>query len=326
MTVPLWAWLATLAVFAVLIGLDLVFTRNAGQGLRTSAILSGLWIAAGVAFGGVLWVWQGAGLASQYYAGYLLEKALSVDNIFVFVLLFTSLAIPPAAQRRVLYLGVVGALLLRGGFIAAGGALIDSISWIFYVFGAMVLVAGVRMFRPGPVSGAADGNLTVRAMRRVLPITDADAGDRFFTRVDGKIMATTLFVALVAIETTDLVFALDSIPAVFGVTRNLFIVFTSNAFAVLGLRALYFLLAGSMSRFRYLKQGLAVLLVFIGVKMLVSPLVHLPVTVSLAVIVGVVGTAVAASLWRDRADGRRDRHGQSDGQSENRGEKRPVPG
>jgi tellurite resistance protein TerC len=134
----------------------------------------------------------------------------------------------------------------------------------------------------------------------------------------------------VAIETTDLVFALDSIPAVFGVTRNLFIVFTSNAFAVLGLRALYFLLAGSMSRFRYLKQGLAVLLVFIGVKMLVSPLVHLPVTVSLAVIVGVVGTAVAASLWRDRADGRRDRHGQSDnrgdGQSENRGEKRPVPG
>jgi tellurite resistance protein TerC len=221
---------------------------------------------------------------------------------------------------------VVGALLLRGGFIAAGGALIDSISWIFYVFGAMVLVAGVRMFRPGPVSGAADGNLTVRAMRRVLPITDVDAGDRFFTRVDGKIMATTLFVALVAIETTDLVFALDSIPAVFGVTRNLFIVFTSNAFAVLGLRALYFLLAGSMSRFRYLKQGLAVLLVFIGVKMLVAQLVHLPVTVSLAVIVGVVGTAVAASLWRDRADGRRDRDAPSDGQSENRGEKRPVPG
>jgi tellurite resistance protein TerC len=163
-------------------------------------------------------------------------------------------------------------------------------------------------------------------MRRVLPITDADAGDRFFTRVDGKIMATTLFVALVAIETTDLVFALDSIPAVFGVTRNLFIVFTSNAFAVLGLRALYFLLAGSMSRFRYLKQGLAVLLVFIGVKMLVAQLVHLPVTVSLAVIVGVVGTAVAASLWRDRADGRRDRDAPSDGQSENRGEKRPVSG
>jgi TerC family integral membrane protein len=317
LTVPLWAWLATLALFAVLIGLDLVFTRNAGQGLRTSAILSALWIATGLAFGGVLWLWLGADLAGQYYAGYLLEKALSVDNIFVFVLLFTSLAVPPSAQRRVLYLGVLGALVLRGGFIAAGGALIDSISWIFYVFGAMVLLAGARMLRPGPVGGAADSNLTVRAMRRVLPITDADAGNRFFTRVDGKIMATTLFVALVAIETTDLVFALDSIPAVFGVTRNLFIVFTSNAFAVLGLRALYFLLAGSMSRFRYLKQGLAVLLVFIGVKMLIAPVVHLPVAVSLLVIVGVVGGAVGASLWRDRAGGRRD-HSER--------EKRPVPG
>jgi tellurite resistance protein TerC len=325
LTAPLWAWLATLGVFAVLITLDLVFTRNAGQGLRTSAILSGVWIAAGLAFGGVLWLWQGGDWASQYYAGYLLEKALSVDNIFVFVLLFTSLGIAAAAQRRVLYLGVLGALVLRGGFIAAGGALIDHISWIFYVFGAMVLLAGARMLRPEPVGGG-DRNLTVRAMRRVLPITSVDAGDRFFTRVDGKIMATTLFVALVAIETTDLVFALDSIPAVFGVTRNLFIVFTSNAFAVLGLRALYFLLAGSMSRFRYLKQGLAVLLVFIGVKMLISPVVHLPVTVSLAVIVAVVGGAVAASLWRERRE-LRDRRDRASGPGERRQtEKRPVPG
>jgi tellurite resistance protein TerC len=201
-----------------------------------------------------------------------------------------------------------------------GSALIDHISWIFYVFGAMVLVAGARMLRPEPIGGG-DRNLTVRAMRRVLPITDADAGDRFFIRSSGKIMATPLFVALVAIETTDLVFALDSIPAVFGVTENLFIVFTSNAFAVLGLRALYFLLAGSMSRFRYLRHGLAVLLVFIGVKMLISPVVHLPVTVSLAVIVGVVGAAVAASLWRERAQGPRERP-----ERENEREKRPVPG
>jgi len=299
MTVPAWAWIAVLAVFALLICVDLIGTRRADQGLRAAAIASGLWAAAGLAFGGVLWLWQGPALAGQYFAGYLLEKALSVDNIFVFVLLFASLAVPAAQQRRVLYLGVVGALVLRGGFIAAGGALLDHIGWVFYVFGALVVVAGARMFRGEAATDPAK-NLTVRALRRVLPVTSDYVGNRFFTRAGGTMMATPLFVALVAIETTDLVFALDSIPAVFGVTRNLFIVFTSNAFAVLGLRALYFLLAGSMDRFRYLKQGLAVLLVFIGVKMLVSGIVHVPVTVSLAVIAVVVGGAVGASLWRDR--------------------------
>jgi tellurite resistance protein TerC len=314
MNVPLWAWVATLAVFALLICADLIGARHAGQGLRAAAIASGLWMAAGLAFGGVLWLTQGPGPAGQYYAGYLLEKALSVDNIFVFVLLFTSLAVPADLQRRVLYLGVVGALVLRGGFIAAGGALLGRISWVFYLLGALVLLAGLRMFRGGAVTDPAK-NLTVRALRRMLPVTSDYAGSRFFTRSAGKIMATPLFVALVAIETTDLVFALDSIPAVFGVTQDLFVVFTSNAFAVLGLRALYFLLAGSMDRFRYLKQGLAVLLVFIGAKMLVSPLVHVPVTVSLAVIAAVVGGAVAASLWRDHARPRPARH--QDG---------PVPG
>ena len=279
MTVPAWAWIAVLAVFALLICVDLIGTRRARRGLRAAAVASGLWAAAGLAFGGILWLWQGPALAGQYFAGYLLEKALSVDNIFVFVLLFASLAVPAAQQRRVLYFGVVGALVLRGAFIAAGGALLDHIDWVFYVFGVLVVLAGARMFRGDAVADPAK-NLTVRALRRVLPVTGDYAGGRFFTRVGGKVMATPLFVALVAIETTDLVFALDSIPAVFGVTRNLFVVFTSNAFAVLGLRALYFLLAGSMDRFRYLKQGLAVLLVFIGAKMLVSGIVHVPVTVS----------------------------------------------
>jgi tellurite resistance protein TerC len=306
MTVPLWAWIATLAVFTLLIAVDLIRTRKGGESLRAAALASGLWVAAGLAFGGVLWLWQGPAPAGQYITGYLLEKALSVDNIFVFVLLFTSLAVPAAQQRRVLYFGVVGALVLRGGFIAAGGALLDRISWVFYVFGALVVLAGVRMARPGAATDPAK-NLTVRALRRVLPVSGDYDGGRFFTRVSGKMMATPLFVALVAIETTDLVFALDSIPAVFGVTRDVFVVFTSNAFAVLGLRALYFLLAGSMDRFRYLKQGLAVLLVFIGVKMLASAFVHVPVTVSLAVIAVVVGGAVAASLWRDRARPRPDR-------------------
>jgi tellurite resistance protein TerC len=303
MTVPLWAWAATLAVICVLIAADLFLSRGSGSGLRGAAVLSGLWITAGLAFGGILWLWRGSAIAGQYLAGYLLEKALSVDNIFVFVLLFASLAVPAALQRRVLYLGVVGALVLRGGFIAAGGALIEHISWIFYVFGALVLLAGARMFRAGAVTDPGK-NLTVRGLRRVLPITADYAGGRFFTRAGGKTMATPLLVALIAVETTDLVFALDSIPAVFGVTRDLFVVFTSNAFAVLGLRALYFLLASSMDRFSFLKQGLAMLLVFIGAKMLISPFAHLPITVSLAVIIVVVAGAVAASLWRDRA-GRR---------------------
>ena len=249
MTVPLWAWAGTLAIFAVLIAADLAFTRGTGgTGLRGAAVLSGLWIAAGLAFGGALWLWQGSDIAGQYFGGYLLEKALSVDNILVFVLLFASLAVPVPLQRQVLYLGVVGALVLRGGLIAAGGALIDHVGWIFYVFGALVLLAGVRMFRPGEIADPGR-NLTVRGLRRLLPVTDRYAGGSFFVRRGGRTMATPLLVALIAIETTDLVFALDSIPAVFGITRNLFVVFTSNAFAVLGLRALYFLLAGSMDRF-----------------------------------------------------------------------------
>lgn len=302
MTLSVWAWAGTFAVFAVLMAADLVLTRHVA-GLRAAATSSALWIAAALAFGGALWLWQGPATAGQYFAGYLLEKALSVDNIFVFVMLFAALRVPAGLQRRVLHFGVAGALVLRGGFIAAGAALIEHIGWIFYVFGAMVLLAGARMARSG---GAAGGpNLAVRWLRRFLPVSDDYAGRRFFLRTGGRTVATPLFVALVAIETTDLVFALDSIPAVFGVTRDLFVVFTSNAFAVLGLRALYFLLAGSVDRFRYLRQGIALLLVFIGVKMLVSPLVHLPIWVSLAVIAGVVGGAVAASVRRDRADVRR---------------------
>jgi tellurite resistance protein TerC len=299
--VPLWAWAGTFAVLAVLIAADLVLTRGADRGLRAAAVESALWLAAALAFGGVLWLWRGPATGGQYLAGYLLERALSVDNILVFVLLFVSLQVPAGLQRRILFLGVVGALVLRGAFIAAGGALIEHVSWIFYVFGALVLLAGARMFRPVDSGAAGAGkNLAVRGLRRVLPVTEDYAGRRFFVRAGGRAMATPLLVALVAIAVTDVVFALDSIPAVFGVTRDLFVVFTSNAFAVLGLRALYFLLAGSVDRFAYLKPGIAILLVFIGVKMLLYDVVHMPVWVSLAVIAAVAGGAVAASLWRDR--------------------------
>jgi tellurite resistance protein TerC len=296
-------WLGTVAVLAVLICADLVLTRGTrSSSWRSAAAASALWIAAGCAFGGVLWLWQGSAIAGQYFAGYLLEKSLSLDNIFVFVLLFAALKVPAALQRHVLYLGVLGALVLRGVFIAAGGALIEHVSWVFYVFGGLVFAAGIRMFRSGAVVDPSK-NPVLRGLRRVVPVTSEYSGTRLLARVDGRTAATPLLVALVAIETTDLVFALDSIPAVFGVTRNVFLVFTSNAFAVLGLRALYFLLARSMDRFGYLKQGLAILLVLIGVKMLISPLIEVPVIVSLLVIIAVVAVAAAASLWRERAGG-----------------------
>ena len=207
MTVPLWAWAGTLAVLAVLIAADLVVTRGAAM------VLSGLWITTGLAFGGVLWLWRGPAIAGQYFGGYLLEKALSVDNIFVFVLLFASLAVPAALQRRVL----------------------------------ISVLCAPSLFSPTVVDP--QRNLIVRGLRRMLPVTGDYADGRFFTRTRGKMMATPLFIALVAVETTDLVFALDSIPAVFGITRDLFVVFTSNAFAVLGLRALYFLLAARWTGF-----------------------------------------------------------------------------
>jgi tellurite resistance protein TerC len=295
MTLPVWA--GTFAVFAVLMAADLALTRKA-VGLRAAAISSALWIAAALAFGGALWLWRGPATAGQYFAGYLLEKALSVDNIFVFVMLFASLQVPAALQRRVLHFGVAGALVMRGVFIAAGGALIEHIGWIFYVFGALVLLAGVRMFRP--IGGHPRENVVARLLPRVLPVTGDHASNRFVVRDGARIAATPLLVALVAVEVTDLVFALDSIPAVFGVTSNLFVVFTSNAFAVLGLRALYFVLAGSVDRFVFLKPGIALLLIFIGVKMLISPVAELPVAASLGVIAVVVVSAVGGSLWRER--------------------------
>jgi tellurite resistance protein TerC len=298
MTVPLWGWFATVGLILALLSVDLIVNRgNTEPTLARSLTASAAWIGVSIAFGIFLGFAQGSEVAQQYFAGYLAEKSLSIDNIFVFVLLFRAFAVPRVYQHRVLYFGVIGALAARAAFIAAGAALLDSFSWVLYIFGAFLLVAGVRMLRHDTAVDP-ERNLIVRGVRRLFPVTPDYVDDRFFTHVDGRLFATPLFIALVAIETTDIVFATDSIPAIFGITQNVFVIFTSNAFAILGLRALYFVLADAMDRFRYLKYGLAALLIFIGAKLLLARFVHISVTENFVVIALLIGGSVLASLGR----------------------------
>ncbi len=304
MDVPLFAWGAVAALIVAMLLLDLlVFHRDAHEvTMREAATSSAMWVALGLAFGAVVWMVWGGDRAGEYYAGYLIEKSLSVDNIFVFALLFSFFAVPAAFQHRLLFWGVLGALVFRGLFIAAGAALLENFHWVIYVFGGFLVWTGVRMARHGDAEVHPERNPVLRLLRRVMPVTDAYVGTRFFVRRDHRTWATPLFAVLVAIETTDVLFAVDSIPAIFAVTDEPFIVFTSNAFAILGLRALYFLLAGLMDRFVYLKYGLAAILVFVGVKMLLVDVWHIPIALSLAVIAAVLGVSVALSLRVTRAE------------------------
>ncbi len=304
MDVPLLAWGAVAALIVAMLLLDLlVFHREAHEvTMREAATSSAMWVALGLAFGAVVWMVWGGDRAGEYYAGYLIEKSLSVDNIFVFALLFSFFAVPAAFQHRLLFWGVLGALVFRGLFIAAGAALLENFHWVIYVFGGFLVWTGVRMARHGDAEVHPERNPVLRLLRRVMPVTDAYVGTRFFVRRDHRTWATPLFAVLVAIETTDVLFAVDSIPAIFAVTDEPFIVFTSNAFAILGLRALYFLLAGLMDRFVYLKYGLAAILVFVGVKMLLVDVWHIPIALSLAVIAAVLGVSVALSLRVTRAE------------------------
>lgn len=299
MNVPIIAWVAVLGVIVAALALDLfVLHRDAHEvTIREAAITSAAWIAMGLAFAAVVgWVWGGA-RAGEYVAGYLIEKSLSVDNVFVFALLLSFFAVPLRYQHRVLFWGVVGALVLRGVFVAAGATFLETFHWAIYVFGAVLVVSGAKMARHREGEVHPDRNPVLRLVRRVVPMTGELRGQRFFVRDGAKLLATPLLAVLVAVETTDVVFAVDSIPAIFAVTDEPFLVFTSNAFAICGLRALYFLLAGVMDRFVYLKTGLAAILVFVGAKMLLADVVHVPVWASLLVIAAVLALAVGAS-WR----------------------------
>jgi tellurite resistance protein TerC len=300
MDVPLYVWAATLGVIAAMLALDLlVLHRDAHEvSMREAALTSAMWVALGVAFGVGVWAVAGGEHAGEYFAGYLIEKSLSVDNIFVFALIFGYFAVPAKYQHRVLFWGVVGALVMRAGFIAAGATLLDRFSWTVYVFGAFLLVTGVRMARQGDDHVDPSRNPLLRLLRRRVPMTEGYEGQRFVVRRAGRFLATPMLAVLLVVETTDVVFAVDSIPAIFAVTDEPFLVFTSNAFAILGLRALYFLLAGMITRFAYLKIGLAAVLAFVGVKLLLTHVVHLPIWLSLGVIAAILGTALVASLVR----------------------------
>jgi tellurite resistance protein TerC len=300
MNVPFWAWAAFGAFVLAMLAVDLLAHRRAHViRFAEAARWSALWVALGLAFAGVVWVAFGPTAAGEYTGAYLIEKSLSVDNLFVFALIFAYFKVPAAYQHRVLFYGVIGALAMRAVLLAAGVELLDTFHWLIYVFGAFLVYTAVKMLRDsGEVETDPGRSLAVRLLRRLTPVSDSYDGQRFWTRRNGVRMATPLLAVLVAVEAADLVFAVDSIPAVLAISDETFIVYTSNAFAILGLRALYFLLSGMLSRFHYLGVGLGVVLGFIGVKMLLSDLYHVPIWVSLAVITAVLGTAVVASLRR----------------------------
>ncbi len=297
-------WVIFNAGVLVLLALDLgVFHRKAHVvKMREALLWSAVWIALAMLYNlGVLY-WKGPTAALEFFTGYLIEKSLSVDNIFVFVLVFSFFKVPEEYQHRVLFWGILGALIMRGVLIAVGAALIDNFSWIIYVFGAFLIFTGIRMAVQKEHGVDPERNPLVRILRKVMPVTDEYHGAKFIVRQNTTIHATPLLVVLLIVEFTDLIFAVDSIPAIFAVTRDPFIVYTSNVFAILGLRALYFALAGVIGRFHYLKLGLSVVLVFVGVKMLLGHTIFaIPIAWSLAVIGGILAVSVAASLLRPPA-------------------------
>ena len=297
MEITIWFWLAFNAFVLVMLALDLgVFHRKAHEvSFREAATWSVVWVTLALAFNAAIWWFWGADRGLQFLTGYLIEKSLSVDNIFVFVMLFTFFGVPTQYQHRVLFWGILGALVMRGGFIAAGAYMLQQFHWVIYLFGGILVLTGIKMARRVEAYDPTK-NPVLKLARRVLPLTPRYHGQRFWVKDAGRWVATPLFLVLLLVEVTDLVFAIDSIPAIFAVTQEPFLVYTANVFAILGLRSMYFLLAGVVHRFVYLKYGLAAVLVFVGAKMILVDVYKLPVTVSLAVVGILIGASIAASL------------------------------
>lgn len=291
-------WVGFNALVLALLALDLgVFHRKAhAVGIREAAIWTGVWVALALLFGLGIHLYAGREAGLEFLTGYLLEKALAVDNIFIFVLLFSYFAVPAEYQHRVLFWGVLGALLMRGAFIGLGAYLLHRWHGVIYVFGAILLITGIRMALKRAEPADVGKNPVVRLGRRLLPLTDGYHGGAFVVTERGRLMATPLLLVLLVVEATDVVFAIDSIPAIFAITDDPFLVYTSNVFAILGLRSMYFLLAGVIHKFVYLKLALSVVLAFIGAKMLLTGVLKVPIGVSLGVVGALVGGSIAASL------------------------------
>ena len=309
MTSQSWLWGGFTVFVLGMLALDLgVFNRKAHVVRpREAAAWSAAWVSLAVLFGIGVYFLMGRQAALEFAAGYLVEEALSVDNLFVFILLFSYFKVPQELQHRVLFWGILGALIMRAGMIAAGAVLIERFHWIVYVFGAFLVYTGLKMALQREAEIDPEHNPVLRLVRRVLPVTPTFQGQKFFVRQaeapgrDPRLYATPLFVVLVLVETTDVVFAVDSIPAIFGVTRDPFLVYTSNVFAILGLRSLFFLLSGVITKFHYLRYGLSAVLAFVGIKMLASGVLHVPVGVSLGVIATLLGGSVVASIVKPQA-------------------------
>ena len=299
----IWFWVGFIAFVLAMLALDLgVFNKRPHVvHPKEAGIWTAVWVGLALLFAGGLAFFATPQVALTFLTGYLIEESLSIDNIFVIVLIFQYFAVPAQYQHRVLFWGILGALIMRGLFIGLGTALLARFEWIIYVFGALLVITGVRMALKQDEEFEGDQNPVVKLVRRVFPVTDGYRGKDFFVLENGKRFATPLMLVLVLVEATDLIFAIDSIPAIFGITRDPFIVFTSNIFAVMGLRSLFFLLAHVVTKFHLLKYGLAVILTFVGVKMIIEPWVHIPILLSLGVVLGVLLLSIVASLIWPRA-------------------------
>ena len=294
-----WLWVGFSIFILTMLSLDLgLFNRKAHTiKYREAWIWSGVWVTLAMIFAGLVFHYQGKQRGLEFVTGYLIELSLSVDNLFVFLLIFSYFKVPAKFQHRVLFWGVMGALIMRLTMIFIGAALIQRFHWIIYIFGAFLVYTGIKMFRQEELDIQPEQNPMVRFVTRFLPISKSYEEEKFFTVRNGKRTGTLLLLVLIVVEVTDLVFAVDSIPAIFAITRDTFIVYTSNVFAILGLRSMYFLLAGVVEKFRYLRYGLAIVLTFIGVKMLITAVgLHIPIWISLVFVATVLLGSVAASL------------------------------